>query len=172
MKISQRCQWLIGIFLLNLFVFSGAQAQPEEIRNRATPLENVTSAGQPDQSAWKGLAESGYTTVIDLRRPEEDRGFDERSSVEDSGMSYISLPVDGANGVTFENAELLDGLLAEIDGPVLIHCGSSNRVGALLALRESLNGVDDEAAIALGREAGLRGLEATVLERLAENPAP
>jgi len=172
MQISQRCQLLIGILLLNILAFSGAQAQQGEIRNLSTPLENVSSAGQPDQLALQGLAESGYTTVIDLRRLEEDRGFDERSSVEDSGMSYISLPVDGANGVTFENAQLLDGLLAEIDGPVLIHCGSGNRVGALLALRESLNGADDEAAIALGREGGLRSLEATVLERLAENPAP
>jgi len=37
-----------------------------------------------------------------------------------------------------------------------------------LALRESLNGASDEAALAYGRAAGLTGLEDVVRERLAE----
>jgi len=52
---------------------------------------------------------------------------------------------------------------------VLVHCGSGNRVGALLALRASLDGADDEKALALGREGGLSSLEGVVRERLDEN---
>ena len=32
-----------------------------------TPVDGITSAGQPDEAALKVFAEQGYTTVIDLR---------------------------------------------------------------------------------------------------------
>ncbi len=169
MQTNVRCRRFIGAVLLNIFVFSGTEAQQDKLPNRADPLENVTTSGQPASESLQALAESGYSTVIDLRGAQEDRGIDERSIVEDLGMAYFSLPVNGASGVTFENAEVLDRLLSQVEGPVLIHCGSGNRAGALLALREKLNGADSEAALALGREAGLTGLEPTVKERLEGN---
>ena len=157
-----RFRYFIGILLLNSSVLSGIEAQQSTLLNRADPLENLTPSGQPDARSLTALAESGYTAVIDLRGPQENRGIDERSLVEELGMTYFSLPVAGASGVTYENASMIDHLLSEIEGPVLVHCGSGNRVGALLALREKLNGADNEAALAFGRKAGLRGLEPTV----------
>ena len=68
--------------------------------------------------------------------------------------------------ISFENAERLDSLIEQYDGPVLVHCGSGNRVGALLALRESLNGASDEEALEYGREGGMTRLEDVVKERL------
>jgi hypothetical protein len=50
----------------------------------------------------------------------------------------------------------------------LLHCGSGNRVGALLALRESQDGADDESALEYGRSAGLTKLEPVVIKRLEE----
>ena len=150
---------------VSLFV-AGVQAQ--QLPNRADPLEGITTSGQPDAEALEQLAIQGYTTIIDLRGPDEDRTFDEPAAVEELGMDYISLPVVGAGGVTFENAALLDRLLSEAAGPVLLHCSSGNRSGALLALRAKLNGADDDAALALGRGAGLTRLESVVVERLAE----
>jgi protein tyrosine phosphatase (PTP) superfamily phosphohydrolase (DUF442 family) len=79
------------------------------------------------------------------------------------------LPIAGKDAISFDNARKLDGLLKEYPGPVLVHCGSGNRVGALLALRASLDGADDEKALALGREGGLSSLEGVVRERLDEN---
>jgi uncharacterized protein (TIGR01244 family) len=108
--------------------------------------------------------------VIDLRSLEENRGFDEAATVEGLGMSYISLPVSGAGDVSYQNARALDGILANIDGPVLVHCASSNRVGALLALRAKLNGADDEDALALGADAGLASLRPVVENVLATSP--
>ncbi len=157
-----RFRCFVAILLLNSFVLSGIEAQQGTLLNRADPLENLTTSGQPDAQSLKALAESGYTTVIDLRGPQENRGIDEQSLVEELGMTYFSLPVAGASGVTYENASVIDQLLSEVEGPVLVHCGSGNRVGALLALREKLNGADNEAALAFGRKAGLRGLEPTV----------
>jgi len=132
------------------------------------PVGGVTSAGQPDEAALKVFADSGYAAVIDLRAEHEQRGLDEKSIVEGLGMDYILMPITDTAAISFENARQLDELLASYDAPVLIHCGSANRVGALLALRESLNGEDDDSALQVGRDGGLTGLEARVIEVFAE----
>ncbi|MFL2546762.1 MAG: beta-lactamase hydrolase domain-containing protein [Candidatus Rariloculaceae bacterium] len=161
-----------GSFLLACLFAFNASAQEVELRNRMDPEEGLTTSGQPDATAFEALADSGYTAVIDLRLASENHGLDEQATVEGLGMSYISIPVAGADGVNFENAGALDRFLAGIDGPVLVHCGSGNRAGALLALREKLNGADNEAALKYGREAGLTGLEPVVTERLDEVSTP
>ena len=132
-----------------------------------SPVDGVTSAGQPDEAALEVFADAGYATVIDLRGEGEDRGFDEAAVVEGLGLHYVALPIENSDAVSFENARKLDELLQQYPGPVLVHCGSGNRVGALLALRASLGGADDDSALALGREGGLTGLESLVQERLA-----
>lgn len=133
---------------------------------RVQPVDGITSAGQPDQAALAVFKENGYVAVIDLRGPQEDRGLDEQEAVEALGMDYVSLPVTGADAINFDNARELDRLVDTYDGPVLVHCGSGNRVGALLALRASLEGADTETAIQEGRKGGLTRLEELVRTRL------
>jgi len=126
----------------------------------------LVSSGQPDKDVLATARDAGFTTVIDLRRESEDRGMDEPAVAEALGMKYISLPVDGAAGVTFENAAALDKYLSEADGPVFLHCRSGNRVGALFALRAAMAGATEEEAIAEGKAAGLTSLETAVREQL------
>ena len=132
-----------------------------------TPVDGITAAGQPDEAALKVFAERGYTTVIDLRTAGEDRGMDEPAVIKAAGMDYVPLPI-GRDGITFDNARKLDELIKDADGPVLVHCASSNRVGALLALRKSLAGADDDDALAYGKDGGLNSLEGRVKEVLSE----
>jgi uncharacterized protein (TIGR01244 family) len=136
------------------------------------PKSGAVSTAQPDADTLRIAAEAGYVAVIDLRGPEEDRGLDEKAMVAELGMSYMSLPIVGNAAINYANAAELDRLLTQVDGPVLLHCGSGNRVGALFALREKLHGASDEQAMATGRAAGLVNpqLESVVIERLAENP--
>jgi len=131
------------------------------------PVDGITSAGQPDAAAFKVFAENDYAAVIDLRTEGESRGLDEKAVVEGLGMDYVSLPI-GRGGISFENAAALDKLIKSYDEPVLVHCGSANRVGALLALRASQQGVDNEAAIEIGKKGGLTRLEPQVREALGE----
>ncbi len=137
-------------------------------RNSVTPVDGITSAGQPDQAALAVFGDNGYVAIIDMRGEREDRGMDEKAVVESLGMDYVLLPIASEDDISFENAKKLDDLLAAYDGPVLIHCGSGNRVGALLALRQSMNGADDAAAIEYGKQGGLTGLEPVVRARLVE----
>lgn len=133
------------------------------------PVDGITSSGQPDKSALAVYSKSGYAAVIDLRGADEDRGMDDESAVVKSlGMDYVLFPIEDRDAINFENAAKLDKLISSYDGPVLVHCGSGNRVGALLALRQSLNGADDADAIEYGKQGGLTRLEDVVKERLKE----
>ncbi len=133
------------------------------------PVDGISAAGQPDEAALRVFADRGYSAVIDLRAEHEPRGLDEQAVVERLGMDYVLMPITDTAAINFENARRLDELLKQYDEPVLIHCGSSNRVGALLALRASLNGADDQGALQAGRDGGLTGLEVRVIEVLGEN---
>ena len=135
---------------------------------RVRPVGGVTSAGQPDAEALRVFADSGYSAVIDLRGAGESRGLDEAAVVDELGMEYVSLPIPGTDAVNFENAAALRRLIGEQDGPVLVHCGSGNRVGALLALAAALDGAGNEQALERGRDGGLTRLEPLVRQRLTE----
>ena len=142
----------------------------EDVRADAGVLSGhrYVSMGQPDAAILEAVRDAGFVAVIDLRTAGEDRGLDEPAVVDALGMDYHSLEIAGAQGVTFDNARALDEILAGIDGPVLLHCQSGNRVGALTALRASMQGATDEQALAIGLEAGMTRLKPAVEARLAE----
>lgn len=133
------------------------------------PIDGITSSGQPDAEVLEVVAASGYVAVIDMRGPGENRGLDEKAVIETLGLEYVEFPLVGSEAISFENARRLDKLLTEFDGPVLLHCGSGNRVGAILALRHSLQGADDQDAMEYGKSAGLTSLEPLVKDRLEQN---
>ena len=131
------------------------------------PVDGITAAGQPDAEQLALFAAAGYVAVVDLRGEAENRGLDEAAAVEGLGLDYVNLPINDADAVSWDNAAKLEEILSSYDGPVLVHCGSGNRVGALLALAQSKNGAGDEDALAYGRSAGMTGLESVVRTRLA-----
>ena len=166
-RISQGARSRYAIAALLWCVAGFAAAQSTDLPNRKDPLPGITTAGQPSAEGLATAAAAGVKTVIDLRGTDEDRGLDEKAAVEKLGMSYVTLPVEGAGGVTFDNAKTLDQLLKGAPGPVLIHCASGNRVGALLALRAQMNGTKADDALALGVASGLTGLRPAVEKKLA-----
>ena len=99
--------------------------------------------------------------MINLR-PDSEPGA-KRQEVEGLGLDYVSIPVAGKSGLTEEKAIELAWALEEATSPILLHCGSGNRVGALLALQAYYNEDEDpEAALELGLSAGLTSLEPEV----------
>lgn len=166
---NRRIRLLVGAALLFAFTISSPAAAGDAAwKYRFEPADGITAAGQPDETRLRELADDGYAAIIDLRSAGENRGLDEDTIVEDLGMDYVALPIAGRDAISFENAKKLDLILSNYDEPVLVHCGSSNRVGALLALREKLNGAADDDALAFGKSAGMTSLESTVKLRLSE----
>lgn len=143
---------------------------PEEI-NADPALINgrrYVSSGVPDNATLNILDENDFVAVIDLRAPNETSGSGEPIEVATRGMKYFSIPVSGPEDMTYDKARELDQVLQSLDGPVLLHCASGNRVGALFALRAKQNGASIEEAINIGRKAGLTRSEAFISQRLAE----
>lgn len=129
--------------------------------------DGLYSSGQPQPGHWNHLAAAGLRSVLNLRPTSELPGRDEAREVGEAGLRYAQLPIADATRLDREAARRLDGMLRQMPVPVLVHCASGNRVGALIALREAwFVGADAEVALARGRAAGLAGLESQVRRQL------
>lgn len=113
--------------------------------------------GQPSPEAVGRLAEWGFRTVINLRPSSEPGVAAEEAALRSTpGLRYVSIPVT-AETLDWDAAERLATVLAESAAePTLLHCSSSNRVGALFALIEARRGADATAALARGHSLGLQ----------------
>jgi len=137
------------------------------VKNGMMPFEGVLTGGQPTDEQLAALRDVGYKTVINLRQPDERGTRGEAETVAELGMAYVSIPVAGKEGLNEENAAALAAALDQADGPVLLHCGSGNRVGALLALKAFwLEGATAEEAMDVGLAGGVTRLEPVVRELL------
>ncbi|MEZ5562518.1 MAG: protein tyrosine phosphatase family protein [Gammaproteobacteria bacterium] len=150
---------------------SQLQTRPElaSLPNVSFHGSDRVGAGKLEPADIPKLAAGGIGTVIDLRDDSETPDFDEGAAVRAAGMRYQNLPIRGPQDLTAENVRTFDALLRSAGNtPTLIHCASSNRVGALMALRAgTLQGMSSEAAIELGKAWGLASLEPAVREQLA-----
>lgn len=138
-----------------------------------TPINEVRpglhAGGQPSAAQLQALAAQGVRTVIDLRQPDEDRGYDETAQAEALGLRYVRIPVAGADGLDAANVRAVHQALQQSQGPVLLHCASGNRAGAVLALvNVRYEHASPDQALPLGQRAGLKSLEAATRQRLAE----
>ncbi|HVS15225.1 MAG TPA: protein tyrosine phosphatase family protein [Thermoanaerobaculia bacterium] len=136
------------------------------------PEDGVLFGGQPDESQLRALAAAGYR-VIDLRMPEENRGYDEAEAAQTLGLEYHNLPVGGATLSDPETFERFFELFETVERPVAVHCASGNRVGGLYyAWLVARQGVPREEALERARENGLtsEGLRETVDAYLDAHP--
>ncbi len=137
--------------------------------NARQPRDGVVSGGQPSLEQLRKAKEAGFVTVINLRT-EGEKGA-KKDEIEGLGFTYRSLPISG-DDVKEESARALWALLEESEGPILLHCGSGNRVGALFALGAfHIEGQSAEEALAYSQARSLTRLEPRVREVL-ELPSP
>ena len=142
-----------------------AQINPNSFR-QVEP--SVVSGGQPTKEELKALKEAGIKTVVNLR-PRDEIDWNEEETVLQLDLNYIHLPISGSKDITAENASRLTKAIEKNSSePLYVHCGSGNRVGALIAISEyHKNGSDIEAAISEGKRWGLKSLETQVRSILA-----
>ena len=105
--------------------------------------DQITVAGQITPEQFEGAARQGFKSALNLRAPEEE-GFmpDEQRRAEAAGLRYANIPVKKEE----ISDELTTRVLKEIDElpkPILVHCASGIRAGALafmhMATREGLS---------------------------------
>lgn len=130
------------------------------LANAACPVPEVLTGGQPTEEHLKTFVEHGYRTVLDLRAPDEARPYDEPEAVRRLGLEYVSLPVtpDTLTDDTFARFRSL--MRDQGKRPIVVHCASGNRVGALLIPYFILDeGRTREQALEAAAEVGLRSRE-------------
>lgn len=131
------------------------------------PGGQLYTGGQPLVDAWPALAIAGVRTIINLRPASETPGRDEAAEVRAVGLTYINVPIDGPGTLGRGPVAALWQALDGVKGPVLVHCGSGNRCGAMLALAEAWHrGAEPGEALEAGRRAGLTGWEPEVRKLL------
>lgn len=119
----------------------------------------LLTAAQPTPEQLGELAKAGYKTILDLRPPMERRGYDEPAAVRQAGLAYVNVPVT----LPTLDDETLDRFFATMrtaERPMVLHCASANRVGALyysyLVLEK---GVPEADALKQAEAVGLRQQE-------------
>ncbi len=148
-----------------------AQMEVINIPNAKTPLPNVLTGGQPTPKQIEQAQAAGYKTIINLRTANENGTWDEASKAKELGMHYINIPIAGENGLSKENANaLMSAIQKHADHPVMVHCGSGNRIGALFAIDAKFNkNQTTKEAIETGVNSGLTSLKPAVEKYLETN---
>lgn len=137
-----------------------------DIPNLKEIEDGIWTSGQPSAEQLRRAREAGLKSVISLCPPGES-GWDEQAEADKLGMTFTSIPVAAACDINDRAARALHEALEAGPRPVLVHCGSGNRVGALFALKaHALEGCSKDASIDRGRRAGLTSLEGAVRQVL------
>lgn len=127
--------------------------------NAARPAPGIATAGQPSAEHLEALAREGYGTVIDLRTPDEDRGFAEPEAVREAGMEYVSLPLESQASAFGDSAfdSFRESMKDSGESPILVHCRTAARAEPLmfayLILDRGYSRQDSEEAV---KEMGAR----------------
>jgi uncharacterized protein (TIGR01244 family) len=139
------------------------------IPNECRPESDCLTGGQPSESQLAEVAEAGFRTVINLRGLGEPGTDVEPHILAKSGVKYIHIPISGPGEITREKAQLLSDALETAARPVMVHCASGNRVGALYALKAfHLDGHSIDDALEAGRRWGMTRMEPMVRQLLSQ----
>ena len=128
-------------------------------------------AGQPSAAGLAQLKAMGFRTVVNLRT-EQEGAKDEESAVKAAGLAYVSVPVT-AETLSQADADAVGRVIDDpAAGPVLLHCASANRVGAVWALLRVRQGKTLDEAEAEGRAIGLKSPALVEAMRKVAAPQP
>jgi uncharacterized protein (TIGR01244 family) len=170
---------LFAVALALALVLGSVEAVGAQVPDQAAGIVNykrlharLAAGGSLSAEAMRELKAMGFQTVVDLRT-EAEGTLQEKAAVEALGLRYVSVPISPAT-FTLDDAKAVANVLADpASGPVLLHCASSNRVGAVYGVVQRLEGKTLAEAEAAAREAGLKsGPMAEAMIRVAAEIPP
>ena len=123
--------------------------------SRVTQLRHLYFADQPDRAGLESARDAGVAIVINMRAPSE-IDWGEQAAVEELGMSYVNVPVTGRSFDPDQFEKIESTIAAHPNEKILVHCGSSNRVGGWLTTHlVTRHDMSEADALAVGRRAGI-----------------
>ncbi len=133
----------------------------------AVLLGGTLFGGPPSDQDLNAIKQAGYTQVVSLRTASEPGAKEEPTAVKKRGLAFISIPVEGAEGLTETNAKALF-LSLKAQPKSVVHCGSGNRAGALMGLAARCAGGTIEQALQVADHAGVTKLRPALEAKLRE----
>lgn len=119
--------------------------------------KGVFLASQPSLADFEQAKQGGVKTVINLRNASEQEDFDEKAFIEGLDLTYHNAPFGSPDELTDAKFDEVRSLLRETKRPILLHCSSANRVGAVwLAYRVLDDGATIDQATQEAQTVGLK----------------
>lgn len=144
---------------------------------KAHKFGNIYFGAQPSEEDLAQLKAAGVKTVINLRMEGENTKFDEAKALGDLGYSASDYHNPGFNSAATLSDPIFrrvrDLLTNKSNEPILVHCASGNRVGAIwLAHRVLDDGVPYEKALEEAKAIGMKpeAFEARVKAYIESKP--
>ena len=138
------------------------------VRNARMPMDRLVTSGQPMPEQLLSLQSAGIEHFVSLRPTTEDGAGWEEELMAGEGVQFDRLPISGSGSLTRDNVHAFAAIMDEVgEKTAMLYCASSNRVGAMLALKAHwVDGESPEEALELGLAAGLTSLERSVRDLL------
>lgn len=121
--------------LLSLLLLAGCLwGQTPAVRNFGTVEQSVLYRGaQPSNAEFRGLAELGIKTVIDLR--DDESVASERTAVEKENLQFVNIPLSSYKAPTDEQVQQILTAIDASPKPIFIHCRRGrDRTGVAVAV--------------------------------------
>ena len=129
------------------------------IQNLRAVDDKVWRGAAPTTDGYRGLAQAGIATVVDLRAEE---GIEHDAQVvTDLGMRMVRLPIRDGQTPSNDEIETFLSAVRESDGKVFVHCGAGvGRTGAMVGAYQVAEGeVSGAAALRRNLAVGPPSLE-------------
>lgn len=121
--------------------------------HRHTP--QIATSGELLPGAVGELKQHGFKSVLDMRTVKEGTKAEE-SIVREAGIQYYNIPISK----DWPAADAFVHFRAIVENqenyPILVHCGSGNRVGMMWSAYQLEKGVEYEQAMLEGRTIGMK----------------
>ena len=113
---------------------------------------------QPTQNGLKFLKATGVKSVVSLRM-ENEGPSNEKTAVEQLGMTFTSLPMNGVTPPTTKEMRRMLNVIESLPSPVFVHCQyGCDRTGTVVACWRILHGWTNEAALQDAKSYGISPL--------------
>lgn len=168
----------IGVIVVSIFMAQASMAASQvpygdtvsdKVYNYHRHTPYVATSGKLAPGALDELKSLGFKTVVDMRTAPEGTA-EEAKLAKSAGLAYHNLPV----GKGWPEAEVFSQFTILVENeenyPMLIHCGSANRVGMVWAMYKLQSGVEHSSAMMEGRTIGMKPAREDQLEK--NLPAP
>jgi len=161
----------LGALLLCLAPIAGAAETPTNDRRTAAishyhrATRDVATAGLLGPGGLEEARRLGFVLVIDWRTAAEGAASEARAAA-NAGLRYLNLPVSTRAPTPAQVAAFARVIDDPRNLPVLVHCDTANRAGAMWALYLASKGSALEQALAAGRGVGLKANRETAVRAL------